>query len=636
MVNARMGKTTTAYSFVVDADPDFVFQAVFLISSLTRLSKVNPGDIHAHVVLGCDSTVEDLLKLLGVNVIRVAPFSASNPYCNKIVQLQTPLLRKYDTLVLCDCDVAFASPVAGHADLTLAGKIVDLPNPPLPILQNIFREAGLPHDQPTACTTFSWDGTQHVLSSSETCANADLTFANNCNGGLYMLKQELADALHAHWSRWAFWLLERQELLGAYSKHVDQVSFCLAAASLGLDTQSLAVEQNFPIHLHLTKASGLEGSPQAIHFHRRFDAHGWIDRTGVPVLDSVIDAVNDACRQTWIDLLRDGGAAGFLAVKKRARWVRWLNDVGRRGLALPDHLDSEPPLVAIETQGNCNLRCPYCPTSSSRPRDGALDVAAYQSIIADLSPHDGRFQLRFHFYNEPLLDKSLAQRIAFARKRLPGTFMKLVTNGVLMTVEVAETVFGAGIDQIAVSCHSEAVYNNMALLKAQAPQFDIELRTCYATTTWSDRRNALALSPRGYKRQFPSGVKPWGCSFLTAQIDYLGDVHLCCEDFRGDLVIGNIHTDALTSIMANSVSLIKRTFCGFYDLPCHHCAGYDLDPIRFYRLVEDLCRPGPGQEAGVLFDPERYVRANADLANASIDLYYHYINHGCGEGRALA
>jgi molybdenum cofactor biosynthesis enzyme MoaA len=118
--------------------------------------------------------------------------------------------------------------------------------------------------------------------------------------------------------------------------------------------------------------------------------------------------------------------------------------------APPDHLQ-------IQTVTGCNGRCAFCPNGRTlRPiRPGqrmAWDV--YRSVIDQCLELPVR---RFSVYlmNEPLLDPELPQRIAYitARRKKPQ-YVKIISNGSLLTGRMAQGLLDAGLDKLKLSVQS--------------------------------------------------------------------------------------------------------------------------------------------------------------------------------------
>jgi len=146
-------------------------------------------------------------------------------------------------------------------------------------------------------------------------------------------------------------------------------------------------------------------------------------------------------------------------------------------------------------------------------------------------------------------------------------------------VALAEELFSAGLDQIVVSGHRE---RDVERIIQEFDQHELSgrvaVRRDYLRSAWSDRLSSVALELQNMTSIRPAGVKPWGCNYLTVQVDYLGQIHQCCEDYRGDLVLGNVGDGTVAEILRNHKDRLKRVFCGRFDIPCDHCAR--ATPLR--------------------------------------------------------
>jgi SAM-dependent methyltransferase len=277
------------FSCVVDTHPLFHLNALRWFASLTRSAGVDPRDLVVHVAGGPRTDVLEYLQAKGVTVREVPPFDARSPPCNKIAAaLSLATQGRQGLCVLTDSDVAiFEDPRQIPAPAGKVGmKPVDLARPPLPILESVFAAAGLP--PPRLVPLLGQAGVA--------------TLAGNGNGGLYLVPGAMLPVVARAWERWARWLLERRELLAAWSLHVDQVAMALALAAEGIETFELDARWNFP--LHLPALAGPDPAPPAvIHYHQQVDATGQLSPAGIPALDRRIDEANRAfgevCREAF-------------------------------------------------------------------------------------------------------------------------------------------------------------------------------------------------------------------------------------------------------------------------------------------------------------------------------------------------
>ena len=231
--------------------------------------------ITANLVEGTARTIERSFDALGVRTQRIQPFPGHR-YCNKIQQLRHLATTDATAVVLLDSDTFVTAPIAfGDADAIL-GKMVDWPNPPIDVLQEIFKQAGV------------------RLESALADIKAEATARANFNGGLYVIPRDLIAPLHGSWEKWAHWCLASIELFQDWSTHVDQVSFALAVADLSLPTRTLPRTFNFPTNHGPVAATE---QPIIVHYHNRMDDQLFLLSTGEPIVDEAIASANQAIRQ---------------------------------------------------------------------------------------------------------------------------------------------------------------------------------------------------------------------------------------------------------------------------------------------------------------------------------------------------
>ncbi len=256
-----------------------VRQVLVWIRTALDLARIPPEDLVVHAIEGCPEDALGMLRSLGVRVVESAPFPGGPPTCNKLVQLSSDALREADRIVLCDCDLAWNSPLGPRLRRkTLQVKIVDFANPELEVLHNVFREAGLPPGREV-----------------ETSFRGGSTLAGNCNGGIYIIPGDLFPRLEEPWTRWAHWVRDRADSLGAPVFHTDQIAFALSLQELGIEVDHLTPEFNCPSHFNIA-AEVDDLSPRVIHFHGALDPSGYLKPTTVPGIDRAIERINECLR----------------------------------------------------------------------------------------------------------------------------------------------------------------------------------------------------------------------------------------------------------------------------------------------------------------------------------------------------
>lgn len=284
------------YSCVVEPQPKYVRQLRIWATTLCTLGGAAPGDLFVHVLDG--DRFDEVAAFLSARAIPFAPMErfGDGRYCNKVAQLRSPQLRERAYAALCDTDVAFAAPLDPWLGLgRAAAKPVDGPNPPLELLERLYRRAGFDRFP------------EHVR-----CSNSpQLTFAGNCNGGLYLLRSDLIAELAPRWEKWTLWALAQTELLGRHVTHADQLGFGLAMWELGEPVAALPAAANFPLHFGLHRYDSPVEPPALLHFHDRVGVDGRLKTLGIPAVDARVRAVNDALDADE----RERATAGLLRVE---------------------------------------------------------------------------------------------------------------------------------------------------------------------------------------------------------------------------------------------------------------------------------------------------------------------------------
>ncbi|MDB5069209.1 MAG: hypothetical protein JWM87_320 [Candidatus Eremiobacteraeota bacterium] len=249
-----MGLQRTIFSFVVDDDPRFAYEAWHLARSLVEHCGGEPGAIHVQCTPGAYERRASLFREQGYAVHELARFGDGR-HCNKIAQLDNLRDAEFDRAVLLDTDMlALADLRPFLRDDAIQGKIVDMANPPLAALREIAAASGLT-SLPPVCATDARDGE---------------TYAGNCNGGFYCVPRALCEPLSAHWRRWALWLLENAEPLRRVQReqHADQVSFWLALQHAALPFEAAPSNLNYYVHFAGAHAYFDEARAIALlHYH---------------------------------------------------------------------------------------------------------------------------------------------------------------------------------------------------------------------------------------------------------------------------------------------------------------------------------------------------------------------------------
>lgn len=257
--------------------------------------------------------------------------------------------------------------------------------------------------------------------------------------------------------------------------------------------------------------------------------------------------------------------------------------------------------IALEISAQCNRVCVFCPNSTHvRPDehmpDELIDKALYE--LGALK-YAGTWQP--HMYNEPLSDPRLPTIVRRVRQLVPRAVISLNTNCDFLTPRLLDELIDAGVNSMA--CNIYSARDGSANAATVARGVVLSAARAARVQRWLDARPAIVqdqslyvgLSARSVrmKVQAKYGVQPDGTGFGEAgssglhklttrsglvdwvqpqatnsygvctrpmrdmQVRWTGKSVLCCQDYNGTDVHGDLRTQTLVQ-MWNAASLHAR------------------------------------------------------------------------------
>jgi hypothetical protein len=232
-----------------------------------------------------------------------------------------------------------------------------------------------------------------------------------------------------------------------------------------------------------------------------------------------------------------------------------------------------PPVVRIETTNACNARCTICPRRAMQRPIHRMDDDLFRRIIDECAVAGCR-EVHLHNFGEPLLDDHLEQRVAYAKEKGMAR-VKVFSNGSLLDERRARGLIAAGLDEIKISFDGatreeferirtplrfDQVVENLARLVTLRNQMRAPLRIHVACCSTSDKQGTMQMlqtlvdgfafgklhnwagpAPTNGRRTLR---KPCSRLWRTLTILANGDVALCCLDYAGHHLLGQVHTGA--------------------------------------------------------------------------------------------
>jgi len=261
-------------------------------------------------------------------------------------------------------------------------------------------------------------------------------------------------------------------------------------------------------------------------------------------------------------------------------------------------------LVNIELSTYCNRKCTYCPMSMYNRKQQYMSEELLQKIISQLKEVDYKAGIVLNFFNEPLLDVDLIEKIKYIRKNLPNAYILFNSNGDFLTRELLENFFSVGLNLIIVTLHTnpEKEYidfekrsemfnflNKMNLSEYFDERSEIEGKNITLKISFSRYRQLNILCNNwqiygndrgGVLTELSKEVRDMPCKnpFREIYIKYDGTITPCCNIyFNLNPIYGNLNSDSIIDIYfsKNMIEFRKKLFsfspktgyCAFCNTP---------------------------------------------------------------------
>lgn len=222
------------------------------------------------------------------------------------------------------------------------------------------------------------------------------------------------------------------------------------------------------------------------------------------------------------------------------------------------HADSDVPLfdaVQIQTHTRCNFQCKFCPHGKIELQHGEMSDETFQRVVEGLKELHFAGDIYPYLMNEPLMDKRLVERVAALRKACPKARIWIDTNGSLATTELLDQLVKAGASVITMEIY---------LPRGKAmPEKYVKMHAALSPEArahvflYERDADAILTNRAGNLPTRPIPKTPWRlpCErpFRQIYIAYDGSLLLCCQDYRREGIMGNLHKNSLKEIWYNEV-----------------------------------------------------------------------------------
>ena len=256
------------------------------------------------------------------------------------------------------------------------------------------------------------------------------------------------------------------------------------------------------------------------------------------------------------------------------------------GRARARHL---PDIVQIESTNLCNAKCVFCPRDEMHRRQGVMDMDLFKKVVDECAAL-GITHVRVHNYGEPFLDRQLVDKVRYAKERGIAE-VGMISNGSLITEAIARGMIEAGLDAINISVDAsgketfertrvhldyDTVIGNirtLARLRQEMGRRRPKLILSFVRQgntadeqafieEWSqiaDKVHVTDLHNWAGALNGKSDVNfPCYRIWLTFTVLWDGRVSLCCADFDGRHILGDLRTSTIEEIWNSPAYLAVR------------------------------------------------------------------------------
>ncbi|HEY2881357.1 MAG TPA: radical SAM/SPASM domain-containing protein [Pirellulales bacterium] len=240
-----------------------------------------------------------------------------------------------------------------------------------------------------------------------------------------------------------------------------------------------------------------------------------------------------------------------------------------------------PHTVRVETTNHCQADCTFCPRESIGRGKLFMKQEIFESVVKQCAAGGCKI-MHLHGFGEPLLDKQLPERIRLCKQSGIGR-VKIFTNGGLLRDDMAHRLLDSGVDEIKISIDGadakefnqlrigldyDKVMENVKTFRALRDGKGMAKPTLVAATCQtSNREQTEAMLKNVVDRIDFTHIHNWGgalgmfsgqrlrkpCDRLWRTFTVLanGDVALCCLDYSGKEILGNVERETIATIWNN-------------------------------------------------------------------------------------
>lgn len=239
--------------------------------------------------------------------------------------------------------------------------------------------------------------------------------------------------------------------------------------------------------------------------------------------------------------------------------------------------------LRFEVTTRCNYNCIICPRGKLTRKKETMSFDTFKFLFGKIIHESSQFNtVTFPGMGEPLMDDTLDEKIIYAKEK--GFTVLLLTNGSLLSVKRFKRLEDIGLDSIRVSIYGDSPESYSAVHRVKKDMFqkikrnlteisEIKKHTKLLLTYnvvdgynnssldswiayWNDRVDLIEVwhphnwvDAKAYRtvqrEKLTTCGRPWKTP-IQIQVD--GTVNMCCFDFDGKLLLGDLKRQTLSEI----------------------------------------------------------------------------------------
>ncbi|MCR4909030.1 MAG: SPASM domain-containing protein [Lachnospiraceae bacterium] len=255
-----------------------------------------------------------------------------------------------------------------------------------------------------------------------------------------------------------------------------------------------------------------------------------------------------------------------------------------------------PDVVNIETINRCNSTCAFCTANRYAERRPFAKISdeLYRSVIDQLAEWKYPNRLTLYGNNEPWLDKRIVEFHRYAREKLPGVFIFMSTNGLLLNIEKLDQI-KPYVNQLIINNYCEdmklhdnikEIYDHVKAHPGSYSEVEILIQMRYVKEVLTNRAGS-APNKQGKKKVIK---KTCVMPYTDVWIEPNGNMGICCCDNFETTSLGDLTREKLVDIWNGEKyrELREKVRYGRHNYPfCKYCDFIDAG-LRRKIVTEEL------------------------------------------------